>query len=29
MGPGNVGQQEKVAAPMADVPKALADKELS
>jgi MFS transporter, AAHS family, 4-hydroxybenzoate transporter len=26
MGPGNVGQQEKVAASVADVPKALADK---
>jgi AAHS family 4-hydroxybenzoate transporter-like MFS transporter len=26
MGPGNVGQQDKVAAPVADVPKALADK---
>jgi AAHS family 4-hydroxybenzoate transporter-like MFS transporter len=26
MGPGNVGQQEKVAAPVTDVPKALADK---
>jgi AAHS family 4-hydroxybenzoate transporter-like MFS transporter len=26
MGPGNVGPQEKVGAPVADVPKALADK---